>query len=79
MSNYDDIKAECCEANLLLQEYKLIDLSFGNVSVDEPERRIFAIKPSDEDYTAMKVDDMVVHGNPSSGHNTRRLFLELLP
>jgi hypothetical protein len=42
MSNYDDIKAECCEANLLLQEYKLIDLSFGNVSVAEPERRIFA-------------------------------------
>jgi len=60
MSNYDDIKAECYEANLLLPEYKLIDLTFGNVSVAEPERRVFAIKPSGVDYAAMKVNDMVV-------------------
>jgi L-ribulose-5-phosphate 4-epimerase len=60
MSNYDDIKAECYEANLLLPEYKLIDLTFGNVSVAEPERRVFAIKPSGVAYSAMKVDDMVV-------------------
>jgi L-ribulose-5-phosphate 4-epimerase len=60
MSNYDDIKAECYEANLLLPEYKLIDLTFGNVSVAEPERRVFAIKPSGVDYSAMKADDMVV-------------------
>jgi L-ribulose-5-phosphate 4-epimerase len=60
MSNYDDIKAECYEANLLLPEYKLIDLTFGNVSVAEPERRVFAIKPSGVDYSSMKVDDMVV-------------------
>jgi L-ribulose-5-phosphate 4-epimerase len=60
MSNYDDIKAECYEANLLLPEYKLVDLTFGNVSVAEPERRVFAIKPSGVDYTAMKVEHMVV-------------------
>jgi L-ribulose-5-phosphate 4-epimerase len=60
MSNYDDIKAECYEANLLLPEYKLIDLTFGNVSVAEPERRVFAIKPSGVDYSSMKVDDIVV-------------------
>jgi L-ribulose-5-phosphate 4-epimerase len=60
MSNYDDIKAECYEANLLLPEYKLIDLTFGNVSVAEPGRRVFAIKPSGVDYSSMKVDDMVV-------------------
>ena len=60
MSSYDNIKAECYEANLLLPEYKLIDLTFGNVSVAEPARRIFAIKPSGLDYTAMKVHDMVV-------------------
>jgi L-ribulose-5-phosphate 4-epimerase len=60
MSSYEDIKAECYEANLLLPEYKLIDLTFGNVSVAEPERGIFAIKPSGVDYTAMKVDDIVV-------------------
>jgi L-ribulose-5-phosphate 4-epimerase len=60
MNNYDDIKAECYEANLLLPEYKLVDLTFGNVSVAEPERRVFAIKPSGVDYTAMKVEHMVV-------------------
>jgi L-ribulose-5-phosphate 4-epimerase len=60
MSNYDDIKAECYEANLLLPEYKLVDLTFGNVSVAEPERRVFAIKPSGVDYSAMKVEHMVV-------------------
>ena len=60
MSNYDDIKAECYEANLLLPEYNLIDLTFGNVSVADQDRRVFAIKPSGVDYSSMKVDDMVV-------------------
>jgi hypothetical protein len=60
MSNYDDIKAECYEANLLLPEYKLIDLTFGNVSVADPERQVFAIKPSGVDYAAIRVNDMVV-------------------
>jgi L-ribulose-5-phosphate 4-epimerase len=60
MSNYDDIKAECYEANLLLPEYKLIDLTFGNVSVADPERRVFAIKPSGLDYSAMKANDIIV-------------------
>jgi L-ribulose-5-phosphate 4-epimerase len=60
MSNYDDVKAECYEANLLLPEFKLIDLTFGNVSVADSERRVFAIKPSGVDYSAMKVGDMVV-------------------
>jgi L-ribulose-5-phosphate 4-epimerase len=60
MSNYHDIKPECYEANLLLPEYKLIDLTFGNVSVADPERRVFAIKPSGVDYSVMKADDMVV-------------------
>jgi L-ribulose-5-phosphate 4-epimerase len=60
MSSYDDIKAECYEANLLLPVYDLVDLTFGNVSVAAPESRLFAIKPSGVDYTTMKVNDMVV-------------------
>ncbi len=60
MSNYDLIKAECYEANLLLPEYKLVDLTFGNVSVADPGRGVFTIKPSGVDYATMKVDDMVV-------------------
>src|SRR4051812_20468744 len=38
MSSYREIKAECYEANLLLPQYKLIDLTFGNVSVADPAR-----------------------------------------
>ena len=60
MGNYDEIKEECYQANLLLPEFKLIDLTFGNVSVAEPGRRVFAIKPSGVDYNIMKADDMVV-------------------
>ena len=60
MSNYREIKEECYEANLLLPEYKLIDLTFGNVSVVDPARRVFAIKASGVDYTRMRAEDMVV-------------------
>jgi L-ribulose-5-phosphate 4-epimerase len=60
MGNYDEIKEECYQANLLLPKLKLIDLTFGNVSVAEPGRRVFAIKPSGVDYNTMKADDMVV-------------------
>jgi L-ribulose-5-phosphate 4-epimerase len=46
MSNYDDIKAECYEANLLLPEYKLIDLTFGNVSVADRTVESSALSPA---------------------------------
>ena len=85
MSNYDRIKAECYEANLLLPEFKLIDLTFGNVSVADPDEGVFAIKPSGVDYTQLSESDIVVidlEGNvvegalrPSSDTPThRRLF-----
>ncbi|HEY7090458.1 MAG TPA: L-ribulose-5-phosphate 4-epimerase AraD [Tepidisphaeraceae bacterium] len=60
MSAYRDIQEECFEANLLLPEYKLIDLTFGNVSVADPSKGVFAIKPSGVDYKKMKAADMVV-------------------
>lgn len=60
MSLYQDLKEECYEANLLLPKYQLIDLTFGNVSVGDPARAVFAIKPSGVDYAVMKADDMVV-------------------
>ncbi len=59
-SAYRDIKDECYEANLLLPAYKLIDLTFGNVSVADPARGVFAIKPSGVDYPTMRADEMVV-------------------
>lgn len=86
MSAYREIKEECYEANLLLPKYQLIDLTFGNVSVSDPAREVFAIKPSGVDYATMAPDDMVVlhydgtivEGSlrPSSDTPThRRLFL----
>ena len=60
MSPYDDLKAECYEANLLLPKYRLIDLTFGNVSVGDAARGVFAIKPSGVDYAVMQPADMVV-------------------
>jgi L-ribulose-5-phosphate 4-epimerase len=60
MNKYDDIKAECYEANLLLPTYKLIDLTFGNVSVAGLERGVSAIKPSGVDYRLLRVNDIVV-------------------
>lgn len=60
MSAFRDIKDECFEANLLLPEYKLIDLTFGNVSVADREKGVFAIKPSGVDYRTMRAEDMVV-------------------
>ena len=58
--SYSDLKSECYEGNLLLPRYNLIDLTFGNVSVGDQARGVFAIKPSGVDYNIMKPDDMVI-------------------
>ena len=60
MSNYKDIRAECYEANLLLPKLKLIDLTFGNVSVADRKQGVFAIKPSGVDYNLLREDNIVV-------------------
>ncbi len=60
MSAFRDIKDECFEANLLLPEYRLIDLTFGNVSVADRDKGVFAIKPSGVNYRTMRAEDMVV-------------------
>jgi L-ribulose-5-phosphate 4-epimerase len=84
--DYSDLQDECYEANRLLPEFRLIDLTFGNVSVGDPARGVFAIKPSGVDYSTLKPGEMVlvdfegkiVRGSlrPSSDTPThRRLFL----
>src|SRR3984957_7128973 len=60
MSGYRDIKEECFEANLLLPQYQLIDLTFGNVSVADHQQGVFAIKPSGVDYSVLKATDIVI-------------------
>lgn len=59
-SDYQAIREECLAANLALPKTGLVDLTFGNVSVADPERRVFAVKPSGVDYEKLTADDMVV-------------------
>ncbi len=58
--SYQSIKDECLQANLDLPKTGLVDLTFGNVSVADPERRVFAIKPSGVDYEKLTAADMVI-------------------
>lgn len=84
--DYGELRSECCEANRLLPECGLVDLTFGNVSVCDRDRAVFAIKPSGVAYDRLSPADMVivdfegrvVEGElrPSSDSPThRRLFL----
>lgn len=69
-SAYQDIREECLAANLALPKTGLVDLTFGNVSVADPDKRVFAIKPSGVDYEKLTADDMVIldyDGNPVEG------------
>jgi len=54
------LKEECLAANLDLPKTGLVDLTFGNVSVADPERRVFVIKPSGVGYGELRVHQMVV-------------------
>ena len=84
--NHRDIREECCEANKLLPEHELVDMTFGNVSCLDRAKGVFAIKPSGVDFPQLTPQDMVivdlegkkVEGSyrPSSDTEThRRLFL----
>ena len=86
MSSYQDIREECCAANIQLPALGLVDLTFGNVSVADPQAGVFAIKPSGVGYEGLKPEQMVIvdyEGNivegklrPSSDTPThRRLFM----
>lgn len=87
MSDYHHLKEECFLANLALPEHRLIDLTFGNVSVADLDRGVFAIKPSGVDYATLRAEEIVViavadgrvaegRRRPSSDTPThRRLYL----
>ncbi len=55
-----EVREECCAANRQLPASGLVDLTFGNVSVLDADRGIFAIKPSGVDYDALTPADMVL-------------------
>ena len=57
---HEAIRVACCDANKQLPLTGLVDLTFGNVSVLDPETGVFAIKPSGVDYGALTPESMVV-------------------
>lgn len=56
----EKIKERVLRANLLLKEYGLITLTWGNVSERDRETGLVVIKPSGVRYEDMKAEDMVV-------------------
>ncbi|MBE6827993.1 MAG: L-ribulose-5-phosphate 4-epimerase [Ruminococcaceae bacterium] len=56
----EQLKQEVFRANLLLKEYGLVVLTWGNVSAIDRESGLFVIKPSGVSYDTMKAEDMVV-------------------
>lgn len=89
MSDFSALREECLAANLALPKTGLVDLTFGNVSVADPERRVFAIKPSGVAYERLGPDDLVIldyegrtvegDARPSSDTPTHRLLLREFP
>ncbi|MBQ8345579.1 MAG: L-ribulose-5-phosphate 4-epimerase [Clostridia bacterium] len=56
----EQLKQEVCRANLLLKEYGLITLTWGNVSAISEDNQYVVIKPSGVSYAEMTADMMVV-------------------
>lgn len=60
MSQYQKIKEECYKANMKLPELDLVLFTFGNVSVVDRDKKVFAIKPSGVPYEDLSPDKMVI-------------------
>ncbi len=60
MSQYQQIKQECYDANMELPKLGLVLFTFGNVSVADRAKKVFAIKPSGVPYEDLTVDKMVI-------------------
>jgi L-ribulose-5-phosphate 4-epimerase len=60
MSNFQHIKEEAYKANMQLPKLGLVLFTFGNVSVADRSKNVFAIKPSGVPYEALSADKMVV-------------------
>lgn len=60
MTHYKDLKQETYEANMQLPVLGLVLFTFGNVSVVDRNKAVFAIKPSGVPYSTLKADDIVI-------------------
>ena len=60
MSNYTALKEEAHQANMQLPALNLVLFTFGNVSVADRSKQVFAIKPSGIPYESLSADKMVI-------------------
>ena len=89
MSQYQDLKQACYDANMQLPKLGLVLFTFGNASVVDREKRVFAIKPSGVPYATLTPEDIVIvdfEGNavegskrPSSDTKTHALLFKQWP
>ena len=59
-STYKELKRECYEANMELNNLGLVIYTFGNVSTVDRQHSVFAIKPSGVPYEILKPEDIVI-------------------
>jgi L-ribulose-5-phosphate 4-epimerase len=60
MNNYKDLKKRCLNANLELKNQNLVFYTFGNVSLIDRNKNVFAIKPSGVQYDKLREKDIVI-------------------
>jgi L-ribulose-5-phosphate 4-epimerase len=60
MSQYQELRESCYYANMQLPKLGLVLFTFGNVSVADQDRKIFAIKPSGVPYGELTPEKMVI-------------------
>lgn len=60
MTNFHEIKLQAYHGNMQLPALGLVLFTFGNVSVADQERKVFAIKPSGVPYNDLSTEIMVV-------------------
>jgi L-ribulose-5-phosphate 4-epimerase len=60
MSTYNQIKQAAYDANMQLPKLGLVLFTFGNVSVADRDKQVFAIKPSGVPYEELSPEKMVI-------------------
>jgi L-ribulose-5-phosphate 4-epimerase len=60
MNQYKELRNSCYHANMQLPKLGLVLFTFGNVSVADHERKIFAIKPSGVPYEELTPEKIVI-------------------
>lgn len=60
MSRFKTLKQKAYDGNMRINDLGLVLFTFGNVSVADREKGVFAIKPSGVPYIELKQEDIVV-------------------